>query len=243
MVRYKLVDKDNNIIGVSTDKDLRYMQYNEDHSGIQYCKNVKFAFGIAFNGLIYSIDPNESTYPFVNLIMIGNREYQYIQNNLLQQKTEISDADDIQSSQSEFIDTSTVEFAKKCKVNEMKKACNEHIINGIDIRLTDNKIYHFDLTIEDQLNLQNIQYQLSSQEQVNIPFHSKDELFKYYDRSDLALIISNANNHILYHTAYFNCLKSYIKSLTKIDQINQIQYGISIPDKYKSEVFLQIENK
>jgi hypothetical protein len=35
----------------------------------------------------------------------------------------------------------------------MKNKCNQAIISGVDITLSNNETYHFDLTIEDQLNL------------------------------------------------------------------------------------------
>ena len=240
MVRYKLVDKDNNIIGVATDADLRYMQYNEDHSDVQYCKNIKFAFGVAYKGQIYSINSNDTNYPYIKLIIIGNREYQYIESKLKEDEQILPDKEVNESLKSQITDTSTLEFAKNYKINEMKDMCNKAITNGVDVMLSDGQIYHFDLTIEDQLNLQNVQYQLL-QNQTSIPFHSKNGSFKYYDVSDLILILTQANSHILYHNAYFNSLKSYIKSIEKIDQINSVNYGISIPNQYKSEVLHQLE--
>ena len=39
-----------------------------------------------------------------------------------------------------------------------------------------------------------------------------------------------------YHVTYFNSLKAYIKNLSDISQINQIEYGIDIPAEYQSEI-------
>ena len=36
---------------------------------------------------------------------------------------------------------------------------------------------------------------------------------------------------------YFNSLKNYIKSLTDVEKIQAIEYGIDVPDEYKSVVF------
>jgi hypothetical protein len=58
-----------------------------------------------------------------------------------------------ESLKSQIIDTSTLEFAKNYKIDEMKDMCNKAITNGVDVMLSDGQIYHFDLTIEDQLNL------------------------------------------------------------------------------------------
>ena len=162
------------------------------------------------------------------------------QSKLKEEEQTLPDKDVNESLKSQIIDTSTLEFAKNYKIDEMKDMCNKAITDGVDVMLSDGQIYHFDLTIEDQLNLQNVQYQLL-QNQTSIPFHSKNGSFKYYDASDLILILTQANRHILYHNAYFNSLKSYIKSIEKIDQINSINYGISIPNQYKSEVLHQLE--
>jgi hypothetical protein len=38
---------------------------------------------------------------------------------------------------------------KEGKIGVMNKACSEKIIEGVDVLLSDNNYYHFDLTIED----------------------------------------------------------------------------------------------
>ena len=239
MIRYKLVDKNNNIIGITTELDLRYVQYNEDHSGIQLCKNSNYAFGISYNGNVYSLNEFETEYPYINLIIIGRTEYYQLQSLLNTSTEEIVDN---YEKLNKVEDTSTLKFTISKKIKEMSQKCNEQIINGFDIILSDNVTYHFDLTIEDQLNLQSIQYQLIQGKTI-IPFHCKNGEFKYYSNIDLQLILDKANNHILYNNSYFNCLKSYINSLSDLKIIENINYGINIPQKYKSEILMQIENK
>lgn len=242
MIRYKILNDENEILGITTDQDLRYVQHNEDHSGVQLCNNNKYAFGIAFNGEIYSLYIDEPNYPLVTLATIGLREYRQIEKILNDQSNSTTDKKDINIKDYIPEDTSTLNLVKNSKIQEIKEFCNKNIVSGIDVTLIDNKIYHFDLTIEDQLNLQIVQSQIN-EGKTFIPFHAKNDEFKYFGIEDLKLIISEANNHILYHNIYFNCLKQYINSLSKTDKISEITYGIEIPDKYKSEILLSLENK
>lgn len=43
-------------------------------------------------------------------------------------------------------------------------------------------------------------------------------------------------NYITFHTTYFNSLRDYIKSLTDIEDVMAIEYGVEIPVEYQSEV-------
>ena len=239
MIRYKVVDSNNNVIGITTDLTLQYIQYNEDRSNIRLSRNAKNAFGISLNGQVYSLVKDITDYNYVQLITIGRNEYDYLNKLLTEESVEYINDDSYDVIQ-ESIDTSSITLAINKKIIEMKQKCNELIINGIDLTLSDNQLYHFDLSVEDQLNLQTIQYQLSQGIQ-NIPFHCKDGEFKYYNHLDLNNIINAANSHILYHNTYFNSLKKYIKSLKTLKSIQAIEYGIEIPAKYKSDILISLE--
>ena len=238
MIRYKILDNNQTILGLTTSDTIQYVEYNS-HRVPQITRDPENAFGISINGNTYALRESDE-YPLVKLKIIGKPEYDYL-NPILKNKNE---ADKIPEAQyqkvTQPIDNSSINLLIEVKIESMKTECNKKITEGFDIILTDEKSYHFDLTLEDQLNLQNIQYQLS-QGAEELPFHSRGDVFKFYNKEDLQNIISKANKHILYHTAYFNSLKQYINSLDTLSAVNDIIYGIAIPSKFKSDVLVQIE--
>jgi hypothetical protein len=73
------------------------------------------------------------------------------------------------------------------------------------------------------------------------PYHADGEQTKFYSASDIHAIIDMASKHKTYHTTYYNSLKAYINSLSTIEEIAAITYGISIPDEYKTELFQYLD--
>lgn len=124
------------------------------------------------------------------------------------------------------------------KIQEMSQLCNQTITQGIDVELSTG-IEHFSLTLEDQVNLFGKQAEIESG-LTKIALHQDDGECKYYSVSDMQLIINAAMFYKTYHTTYFNSLKNYIKNLTSVDDITNIQYGDSIPEEYQTEVLKDI---
>ena len=135
----------------------------------------------------------------------------------------------------------TVAFIKDAKIKEMKSTCRSTIENGIDVVLSDGETYHFSLTTQDQLNLTTLSAMVSAGE-TSIPYHADNEPCKYYSVEDILIIVTEAKNHIAYHTTYYNSLKLYISSLRSINTISAIVYGCEIPEKYQSEVLVTLLN-
>lgn len=69
-----------------------------------------------------------------------------------------------------------------------------------------------------------------------IPYHADGQLCKYFSADDVESVIEAATNHIEKYTTYYNALHYWILSLNDIEEINNIYFGIEIPDEYKSEV-------
>ena len=110
------------------------------------------------------------------------------------------------------------------------------IQNGINVTLTDGTIEHFTLTSQDQTSLMGLQSQVA-QGLDNIPWHTSDqtEHCKYYSNADMALIVTAAMQYVTWHVTYFRDLRIYIRSLDEKEIINNIYYGISIPEEYQSQ--------
>lgn len=113
---------------------------------------------------------------------------------------------------------------------------------GFDIKLSDNEIHHFALTTQDQLNLITLSSLVASGE-TNIPYHADGELCKFYSPEDIMTITEGATNFKTYQVSYFNSLKAYIESMSDIESISAITYGVQIPDEYMSDVLKSLLQK
>lgn len=167
--------------------------------------------------------------------------YEAFQDN---QDSIIEDVDEneyiVETEIQEPVDTTTIDFIRSSKISAMSAACHNIIISGIDVKLSDNNEHHFDLTVNDQLNL------ISLKDYINngitaIPYHASDEICKFYSPEDITIIINAATALKTYHTTYFNSLKQYILSLDNIEDIQNVEYGIEIPINFKTEVLIALE--
>lgn len=123
----------------------------------------------------------------------------------------------------------TLEFVKSSKISEMKSICNKSITNGFDVVLSDGNNHHFSLTVYDQLNLLSM---MAYGNNSNIFYHADGEHTTIYSADDAKLIFDKFMNLKTYHTTYFTAIKDYINSLTDIDIINKVEYGMEIPGFY-----------
>lgn len=121
-------------------------------------------------------------------------------------------------------DTYALAKAREDKIKELKQECAETIKEGIIVKLSDNQFHEFELTIEDQLNLNILKTKLDNGAE-QLLYHEKGCTCKLYDRVDIEKIILAANKHIEYNTTYFNLMRHCINNVNNIDLINAIIYG------------------
>lgn len=125
-------------------------------------------------------------------------------------------------------------------IAELSEICNNKIVEGFSIRLSDNEKHSFRLTTEDQLNLLNLENQLNNSTAQTFIYHETSKLCQVYSRTDLTKIIKAFRQHILYHTTYFNVAKQYVMSLVDIDEVNAFTYGTNVSAIVKDEAIKQI---
>lgn len=240
---YKIVN-DNTILGVATSDDL--IRYQLLHK-MYLLASESSAEAIICNGVIYRADwmlqfaaPTE--FVAADIVSIDEEEYNALVAAFeTNEKIEIEAEEPIDNITEEVPEEMTVAFIKDAKIKEMKSTCRSTIENGIDVVLSDGETYHFSLTTQDQLNLTTLSAMVSAGE-TSIPYHADNEPCKYYSVEDILIIITEAKNHIAYHTTYYNSLKLYISSLRSINTISAIVYGCEIPEKYQSEVLVTLLN-
>ena len=138
-----------------------------------------------------------------------------------------------------------LESVKQRKVDEMNQVQQNVIESGVDITLTDGTTEHFTLTEHDQTSLLGLSTQVALGIE-QIPWHTSDhdEHCKYYSNADMAIITTKAMAFVTYHVTYFRDLRIYInKGLDTKEEVEAVEYGIQIPDEYKSDVLKDLETQ
>lgn len=247
MKYYKLI-KNHTFIGVSTSMNfIRYQKRNH----LYVSANETTGEFIECNGCLYHSSwmppvPNEAKHPFEQAVIIEITEEEYNIYYKAQEKNEEIIIED----KNEYIppilidnnpiEEASIEFIRSSKINETSYQCNKIIENGFDLELR-GATHHFSLTTQDQLNLMSLG--TMAQTSNEIPYHADGEEVIFYTSEEINQIITAANAFKTYQTTYYNSLKAYINSLETIEEISAIEYGIEIPEKFKTEVLKALEHK
>ena len=235
---YKIIN-DGAFVGVGTTNDLRRFQW--EHKILLICDENKAQYIQHGNMLYYDywmnpINSEKFKYTLANICEISKEEYDTL-NQMIETGEEIG-KDFVEADENQEIpqaEKATIEFVRESKTKEMSNQCNKRIVSGVDVELSDGVSHHFDLTLEDQVNLLEATMQVNGGETA-VQYHASGEACKLYSADDMKLIINAAANLRKYHTAYFNSLKGYINSLTNIEDVAAINYGDLIPAEYMSDV-------
>lgn len=123
---------------------------------------------------------------------------------------------------------------RAAKLKEISEACNSMIIAGIDLELTEG-IVHFNLSIEDQSNIANL-FRVVELGGTEFPYQSDGGVCRIYTAAEIAQIYIAAQTMITSQTTYHNELKMYVQSLETAEDITAVQYGMTLPDPYLTEM-------
>lgn len=210
---YKLI-VDNIVVDVVS--KLRYVRYIPELNKV-VITTAASAHGIcgSDNKTFYALPqvtvPQEKSYwKVATAVKICEKEYNELRSALKTQDAVVPDY---------VLDT-----VRTRKIAELSKSCNSTIISGFNCLLSDGKPHHFKLTVEDQLNLLDIQRQLDEGAK-KIVFHATDEICQAYNREDIQTILKESAAHRRHQTTYFNILKNCIYNIYDVDVIRSINYG------------------
>ena len=120
----------------------------------------------------------------------------------------------------------SLDEVKETKVSEMNDIQQKLITQGVDVTLSDGSVEHFSLTDHDQTSLVGLQTQVTSDETKHC---------KFYSNADMAKITETAMSFVTWHVTYFRDLRIYIRSLDSKEEVQQVTYGMEIPEAYQSE--------
>ena len=237
---YKLISG-TNIVGIGLSLDLR--RFQKKHRIILLC-NEESAQYIQYKDVLYHdnwmspITTDTVAYETAEVIKIDEQEYNTLKAALETEDEIVIEPETPVEEEPEYVDPNeviTVDYVKGVKIAEMSNTCNKVITNGFDVVLSDGNSYHFSLTTQDQLNLITLSSMIASGE-TQIPYHADGELCRFYSAEDINIIITTATQFKTYQVSYFNALKAYIESMTDIETIGAVVYGIEIPAEHQSDV-------
>lgn len=120
------------------------------------------------------------------------------------------------------------------KLSEISKVCNAVIVAGIDITFGDENV-HFNLSIEDQSNINNL-FRVVELGGTEFPYQSDGGVCRVYSASEIVQIYVVAQTLITSQTTYHNELKQYVQTLDNVEDISAIQYGMTLPEPYLTEM-------
>ena len=241
---YKLIDGET-FVGIATQLDLRV--YQEKHRILLACTEEKAQYIQSGEKLYHAswmvpIATDNYDYEDVDVIAVDEETYNILY-AAVESGEEITVEEETQEVETETIvipeEATTLEYVMSAKITEMSAYCNSAIVYGFDVVLSDGETHHFSLSTQDQLNLITLSSMIASGEEY-VPYHADGEQCKYYSAADITTISTQATVYKTYHTSYYNSLKLYIESLSDIETISAVQYGMEIPAEYQSDVLQQL---
>lgn len=242
---YKVIDGQT-FIGIGTTEDLKCYLYKNNISVTATPNTAQFIEidNVKYHGGWMKPVADGITALLVNVESITEEEYNAIfetiekgeEVDIIDEPVEEPTPQEPKEDESTVV---TVDYVRKLKLAEISRACNQAIVSGVDIILSDGETHHFSLTEQDQSNLIALSLSVARGETA-IPYHADDELCVFYSAEDITTIVNNATAYITYHTTYHNSLKAYVKSLRSVNTISNVEYGMEVPEKYRSEVLVAL---
>ena len=120
------------------------------------------------------------------------------------------------------------------KLSEISNACNAVIVNGVDIKFGEENV-HFNLSIEDQSNINNL-FRVVELGGTEFPYQADGGVCRIYTAAEIAAIYIAAQTLITTQTTSHNELKQYVQTLTSAEEVSAIQYGMTLPEPYLTEM-------
>lgn len=154
---------------------------------------------------------------YVTLVQVGKKTIDEVPANLREEVAEI-----LGISLTEI----TLEEAIAEKVEELSAACEAGIVAGLDINDE-----HYSYTRDDQENIQTA-ISMSKETNLEVPYHADGGSCRLYTLEEMFTIYSTLEYNKTHHQTYFNQLKLYTQTLTTIEEVNAITYGVELTGEY-----------
>ena len=132
------------------------------------------------------------------------------------------------------LNSAEIDKARSLKMNELSSLCEEAIIAGVDVETTQG-IEHFDMRVNDQLNIESMKAAITVNPDVVLRYHSKgNNLCRVFTAEEINTIYLKFFEHKTYHLTLCNALRVQVSNMRSIDKINAITYAYeSLTGTYK----------
>lgn len=233
------VIKDGEFIGAVTEQS--FARYSPKSGRIHICKAIDGQY-IVVDGKYYRdewmlpLDPNSyAEWEPATVVSISEKEYNVLVNvpagePIVIEKLMNTEPEDIIEKQPKEEEVATVEYVRSRKLKQLSAECKQMIENGFDLVLSDGVSHHFSLTVQDQLNLLDLQRALN--EGNDLVYHADGELTQFYGEEDAQDILTGATKWKQYNMTLYNSFKNWINNIEDISVIDAIDYDSEIPEQY-----------
>lgn len=120
---------------------------------------------------------------------------------------------------------------KNNKIEELSKQCNQLIVAGSKIKLSDESEKEFSYSTDDQANISEM-FNAILMGATSYPYHANNEGCKMYSAADIVIIYSTLSSLKTGQITYFNQLKQYVKTLNTVSDIESVTYGQELTGEY-----------
>lgn len=120
------------------------------------------------------------------------------------------------------------------KIEELKIAKDSAIQNGAEVTLSDGTQKHFFYDIASQTDISTM-FNAVMLGMDSYIYHSEDGGCSIYSKEDILAIHSTLSSLKTKEETYYGQLSSYVKSLTKVSEIEKVKYGDELTGTYLEE--------
>lgn len=122
------------------------------------------------------------------------------------------------------------------KIELLKEDCRQAIFEGVIVELVSGEDGWFDMTLEDQVNIQDALIQVNAGAEKAL-YHCSGGPLSYFCADDIHAIYDAMQNHKAMHMARMESLTKWVQSCQSITEVGDIKYLDAIPEQFQSEVF------
>ena len=137
------------------------------------------------------------------------------------------------------IDSMTIDELKDYKIGLINTAGSQDIYSGDFVELSDKTTKIFSYSQHDQANLESylaLILAADDRENLYIAYHGQNETCRQYNYIDIVLIYFTLSMKKLRVFTYVNMLRDWIKTMSDIEQVKNIQYGTALPLEYQNQM-------
>lgn len=176
-------------------------------------------------------------YELVDAVEIKKEEYDTLRSILDSGKTPEEPEPD-QEPVDEPSPSHDLDYLKEKKISALNKACNEQIVAGFSIPLSDGETYRFTMKDEDQIALMLLISRAQAGE-TDLDFYAADRKCLVLSTEDALTLGNYAIGFRSYHVAYYRCLADWVDAMLTAEDVASVQYGAIVPADHRSTFLIK----